>query len=80
MPKLISQRNIKKPPADGYVLSSSTVGVQTWVNNQVVGVNSGGTSVGTANTINFQTRSSVVISSGIASVTTLTDPLTIIGL
>lgn len=80
MPKLISQKNLRKPIADGYVLSSSIVGVQSWVNNKSVGIDSGGSLVGTAQTINFYNRNSVVISSGVASVTSLSDPLTIIGL
>jgi hypothetical protein len=80
MPKLISQKNLRKPIADGYVLSSSTVGVQSWVNNKSVGIDSGGSVVGTAQTINFYNRNSIVISSGVASVTSLSDPLTIIGL
>lgn len=80
MPKLISQKNLRKPTADGYVLSSSSVGVQSWVDNKSVGINSGGSLVGTAQTVNFYNKNSVVISSGVASVTALTDPLTILGL
>ena len=80
MPKLISQKNLSIPTADGYVLSSSSVGVQSWVDNKSVGINSCGSLVGTAQTVNFYNKNSVVISSGVASVTALTDPLTILGL
>lgn len=80
MPKLISQKNLRKPSADGYVLSSSTVGIQSWVNNKSVGIDSGGNIVGTAQTINFYNRNSVVISSGVASVTGLSDPFAILAL
>lgn len=67
MPKLVSQKNLRNPTTSGYVLSSSTVGVQTWIDNKSVGVSSGGTSVGTASTINFS-GATVSISAGIASV------------
>lgn len=80
MPKLISQKNLRKPTANGYVLSSSTVGVQSWVDNRSVGINSGGSVIGTASTINIANKNTVTVSSGIATVTQLTDPLTIIGL
>jgi len=80
MPKLISQKNLRKPTANGYVLSSSTVGVQSWVDNRSVGINSGGSIIGTASTINIANKNTVTVSSGIATVTQLTDPLTIIGL
>lgn len=37
MPKLISSKNIGNPPIDGYVLSSSTVGVLEWTNEALEG-------------------------------------------
>jgi hypothetical protein len=67
MPKLVSQKNLRKPAVSGYVLSSSTVGIQTWVDNKSVGISSDGTSIGTASTINFS-GATVSISAGIASV------------
>ena len=67
MPKLVSQKNLRKPAVSGYVLSSSTVGIQTWVNNKSIGINSDGLSVGTASTVNFS-GATVSINAGIASV------------
>ena len=80
MPKLISQKNLRKPISDGYVLSSSTAGVQSWVDNKSVGINSGGTTIGTASTINIANKHTIVVSAGVATITQLADPLTIIGL
>ena len=77
MPRLISTKNLKHPTSDGYVLSSSTAGVQSWVDNRSVGISSDGANVGTANTINFESNR-LTLNSGIATITT--DPLTIIGL
>ena len=45
MPKLVSQKNLRKPATSGYVLSSSTVGVQTWVDNKSVGISSDGSTM-----------------------------------
>ena len=77
MPRLISTKNLKHPTSDGYVLSSSTAGVQSWVDNRQIGISSDGSNVGTANTINFESNR-LTLNSGIATITT--DPLTIIGL
>jgi len=81
MPKLVSQKNLRNPSTDGYVLSSSTVGVQTWVNNKSVGINSSGSVVGTATTIDFS-GATITLSSGVASVAISggLNPYSIIGL
>ena len=89
MPKLISQKNIGNPPADGYVLSSSTVGVLEWTDEAGgggVGVSSAGVSiVNPATTIDFAGTSGPGVevtepNAGIASVVITSDPLTIANL
>lgn len=85
MPKLISQKNIGNPPADGYVLSSSTVGVLAWTDEALsggIGVSSEGTSiVDPAQTLDFRNRVEIEEPvSGIASVVITTDPLVIANL
>ena len=86
MPKLISSKNIGNPPADGYILSSSTVGVLAWTDEALsgsVGVSSEGTViVPDTTTIDFRNRVEVAEepSAGIASVVITTDPLTIVNL
>ena len=90
MPKLISSKNIGNPPSDGYLLSSSTVGVLAWTDEGAggggVGVSSGGVSiVDPATTIDFAgtTGPGVEVTepnAGIASVVITSDPLTIANL
>ena len=90
MPKLISSKNIGNPPADGYVLSSSTVGVLAWTDevdgSGGVGVSSAGVSVvNPATTIDFAGTSGPGVevtepNAGIASVVITSDPLTIANL
>ena len=87
MPKLISSKNIGNPPADGYILSSSTVGVLAWTDEAIaggaVGVSSEGTTiVPETTTIDFRNRVEVAEepSAGIASVVITSDPLTIANL
>ena len=86
MPKLISSKNIGNPPVDGYVLSSSTVGVLAWTDevdgSGGIGVSSEGTSiVDPATTLDFRNRVEVEEpNAGIASVVITTDPLTIVNL
>jgi hypothetical protein len=78
MPRLISTKNLRHPTIDGYVLSSSTSGVQSWVSKiDNVGFSSDGSNVGTAKTINFQSNR-IEVQGGITTV--YSDPLTIIGL
>jgi len=81
MPKLVSQKNLRNPSIEGYVLSSSTVGVQTWVDNKSVAINSNGSVVGTATTIDFS-GATITLSSGVASVAISggLNPYSIIGL
>jgi len=86
MPKLISSKNIGNPPADGYILSSSTVGVLAWTDEALsgsVGVSSEGTViVPDTTTIDFRNRVEIAEepSAGIASVVITSDPLTIANL
>ena len=86
MPKLISSKNIGNPPADGYILSSSTVGVLAWTDEALsgsVGVSSEGTViVPDTTTIDFRNRVEVAEepSAGIVSVVITSDPLTIANL
>ena len=85
MPKLISSKNIGNPPADGYILSSSTVGVLAWTDEAInggIGVSSEGTSiVDPAQTLDFRNRVEIEEPvSGIASVVITTDPLVIANL
>ena len=89
MPKLISSKNIGNPPVDGYLLSSSTVGVLSWTDEGAgggVGVSSAGTSiVDPATTIDFAGTSGPGVevtepNAGIASVVITSDPLTIANL
>ena len=91
MPKLISSKNIGNPPVDGYVLSSSTVGVLEWTDETggsggSIGVSSAGVSiVDPATTIDFAGTSGPGVevtepNAGIASVVITSDPLTIANL
>ena len=79
MPRLISTKNLKHPTSDGYVLSSSTAGVQSWVDNRSVGISSDGTSLGNMTDLNFQSNR-VKFDSNAGVATVYTDPLTVIGL
>lgn len=81
MPKLVSQKNLKKPITTGYVLSSSTVGIQTWVDNKSVDVSSNNILVGTASTMNFS-GATVTLSSGVAAISISggLNPYSIVGL
>tara|TARA_R110002126_G_scaffold72557_4_gene181357 strand:- start:657 stop:1484 length:828 start_codon:yes stop_codon:yes gene_type:complete len=69
MPRLLSRKNLRYPRQDGQVLSSSSKGVQSWVDNKSVGISTLGAAVGTANTIKFASGVDVSIVAGVASVT-----------
>ncbi len=69
MPRLLSRKNLRYPRQDGQVLSSSSKGVQSWVDNKSVGISTLGAVVGTANTIKFASGVDVSIVAGVASVT-----------
>lgn len=84
MPKLISSKNIGNPPVDGYVLSSSTVGVLEWTNEALEGsidIDVGGERVVTnAKTVDLNKNNRWEVTEnnvGIASVVITTDALTI---
>tara|TARA_S200002703_G_scaffold127700_1_gene114380 strand:- start:4483 stop:5367 length:885 start_codon:yes stop_codon:yes gene_type:complete len=68
MPRLLSRKNLRYPTVDGQVLSSTSKGVQTWVDNKSVGISTLGATVGTANTIKFASGVDVSIVAGVASV------------
>jgi hypothetical protein len=68
MPRLLSRKNLRYPTVDGQVLSSTSKGVQTWVDNKSVGISTLGAAVGTANTIKFASGVDVSIVAGVASV------------
>ena len=68
MPRLISRKNLAYPKVDGQVLSSDSKGIQSWVDNKIVGISTLGSTVGTANTIKFASGIGVTIVSGVASV------------
>ena len=68
MPRLISGKNLAYPRIDGQVLSSDSKGVQSWVDNKIVGISTLGSAVGTANTIKFASGIGVTIVAGVASV------------
>lgn len=68
MPRLLSKKNLRYPTVDGQVLSSTSKGVQTWVDNKSVGISTLGATVGTANTIKFASGVDVSIVAGVASV------------
>lgn len=68
MPKLLNRKNLRYPTVDGQVLSSTSKGVQTWVDNKSVGISTLGAAVGTANTIKFASGVDVSIVAGVASV------------
>ena len=69
MPRLISRKNLAYPKVDGQVLSSDSNGIQSWVDNKIVGISTLGSTVGTANTIKFVSGIGVTIVEGVASVT-----------
>ncbi len=69
MPRLISRKNLAYPKVDGQVLSSDSKGIQSWVDNKIVGISTLGSIVGTANTIKFASGIGVTIVAGVASVT-----------
>lgn len=77
MPKLISQKNLRRPPSSGYVLSSSVTGVRTWVDNKSVDVSVNGISTETSSVVDFSSEGSISlttqVTSGISTVT-LSDP------
>lgn len=84
MPKLISSKNIGNPPVDGYVLSSSTVGVLEWTNEALEGsidIDVGGERVVTnAKSVDLNKNNRWEVTEpnvGIASVVITTDALTI---
>jgi hypothetical protein len=68
MPRILSKKNLRYPTVDGQVLSSTSKGVQTWVDNKSVGISTLGATVGTANTIKFASGVDVSIVAGVASV------------
>lgn len=68
MPRLQSRKNLRYPTVDGQVLSSTSKGVQSWVDNKSVGISTLGATVGTANTIKFASGVDVSIVAGVASV------------
>jgi hypothetical protein len=69
MPRLISRKNLAYPKVDGQVLSSDSKGIQSWVDNKIIGISTLGSTVGTANTIKFASGVDVSIVAGVASVT-----------
>jgi hypothetical protein len=69
MPRLISKKNLAYPKVDGQVLSSDSKGIQSWVDNKIIGISTLGSTVGTANTIKFASGVDVSIVAGVASVT-----------
>ncbi len=84
MPKLISSKNIGNPPIDGYVLSSSTVGVLEWTNEALEGsidIDVGGERIVTnAKSVDLNKNNRWEVTEpnvGIASVVITTDALTI---
>ena len=84
MPKLISSKNIGNPPIDGYVLSSSTVGVLEWTNEALEGsidIDVGGERMVTnAKSVDLNKSNRWEVTEpnvGIASVVITTDALTI---
>ena len=84
MPKLISSKNIGNPPVDGYVLSSSTVGVLEWTNEALEGsidIDVGGERLVTnAKSVDLNKSNRWEVTEpnvGIASVVITTDALTI---
>ena len=84
MPKLISSKNIGNPPVDGYVLSSSTVGVLEWTNEALEGsidIDVGGERLVTnAKSVDLNKNNRWEVTEpnvGIASVVITTDALTI---
>ena len=84
MPKLISSKNIGNPPVDGYVLSSSTVGVLEWTNEALEGsidIDVGGERIVTnAKSVDLNKSNRWEVTEpnvGIASVVITTDALTI---
>ena len=84
MPKLISSKNIGNPPVDGYVLSSSTVGVLEWTSEALEGsidIDVGGERLVTnAKSVDLNKSNRWEVTEpnvGIASVVITTDALTI---